>query len=75
VAVAIAFLSGAASPGSLLDGFDRIALLVVAGGLATSLLALPLRTRPAGTPAAEVAMPGPADGRVAPVPAPAPTVP
>jgi EmrB/QacA subfamily drug resistance transporter len=79
VAVAIAFLSGAASPGSLLDGFDRIALLVVAGGLATSLLALPLRTRPARTPAAEVPVPGPGDGSVAPVsapvPAPAPTVP
>jgi EmrB/QacA subfamily drug resistance transporter len=79
VAVAIAFLSGAASPESLLAGFDRIALLVVAGGLATSLLALPLRTRPAKTPAAEVLVPGPGDGWVAPVsapaPAPAPTVP
>jgi EmrB/QacA subfamily drug resistance transporter len=44
VALTIAFVSGATSVEAALDRFDRAWWLIVAGGLATSLLCLPLRT-------------------------------
>jgi len=51
VALTIAFLttSGASLPG--LAAFDHVAVLIVAGGLLTSILCLPLRTRPVPAPA------------------------
>ena len=45
VALTIALLGAAAAPDEFLTGFDRIWWLVVAGGLATTLFGLPLRTR------------------------------
>lgn len=47
VALTIALLGTATLPADLLAGFDRIWWLVVAGGIATTLFALPLRTRAA----------------------------
>jgi EmrB/QacA subfamily drug resistance transporter len=45
VAFTIAILAGAgASAAGLLDAFDRVAWLLIVGGLLTSLLCLPLRT-------------------------------
>jgi EmrB/QacA subfamily drug resistance transporter len=44
VALAIAFVGHAASLEEALAGYDRIWWLLIAGGLATSLLALPMRT-------------------------------
>lgn len=46
VALAVAFVAGSGSFAEVLRGFDRIWWLIVAGGLATSALAVPLRTRP-----------------------------
>lgn len=45
VALTIAFLGTSTSLGSLLVGFDHIWWLIAIGGLATSALTLPLRTR------------------------------
>ena len=45
VAVTIAFLGAPSDAADLLAGFDRIWWLIVAGGLVTSLLVLPMRTR------------------------------
>lgn len=44
VALAVALVAGATSAADALEGFERIWWLIVAGGLATSVLALPLRT-------------------------------
>jgi EmrB/QacA subfamily drug resistance transporter len=55
VAVTIAFLGAPTDTADLLAGFDRIWWLIVAGGLVTSLMVLPMRTRvvPAAPPSAE----------------------
>jgi EmrB/QacA subfamily drug resistance transporter len=55
VAITIAFLGAPTDTADLLAGFDRIWWLIVAGGLVTSLLVLPMRTRvvPAAPPTAE----------------------
>lgn len=55
VAVTIAFLGAPADTADLLAGFDRIWWLIVVGGVVTSLLVLPMRTRvaPAAPPLAE----------------------
>ena len=78
VALTIAFLTtgGASLPG--LAAFDRVAILIVAGGLLTTLLCLPLRTRPvtstAGRPEAELCTPARRSNRRSPSPtAPSPT--
>ena len=55
VAVTIAFLGAPADPADLLAGFDRIWWLIVAGGVVTSLLVLPMRTRVAPAPPPSVA--------------------
>lgn len=52
VAVTIAFLGAPTDTADLLAGFDRIWWLIVAGGIATSLLVLPMRTRIAPAPPA-----------------------
>ena len=44
VALTIAFLGAPASTADAMAGFDRIWWLIVAGGLTTTVLALPLRT-------------------------------
>lgn len=50
VALTIAVL-GAAAPGTVMGAFDKIWWIIVAGGLATSLLSVPLRTsRVVGVP-------------------------
>lgn len=54
VAVVIGLVSGATSLTSALDAFDRVWVLLVVGGLATSALSLPLTRR------ARVASPAPA---------------
>lgn len=54
VAITIAFLGAPADPADLLAGFDRIWWLIVAGGVVTSLLVLPMRTRIAAAPAPSV---------------------
>lgn len=46
VALVIAFVSGAATPEAAVAGFDRAWLMIIFGGLCTTLLALPLRTSP-----------------------------
>lgn len=46
VALTIAFLGAASSRGDVLDGFERIWWIIVAGGLATTVFALPLVTTP-----------------------------
>ncbi len=46
VAITIAFLGAATDPAGALAAFDRIWWLIVAGGLVTSALVLPMRTRP-----------------------------
>jgi EmrB/QacA subfamily drug resistance transporter len=48
VALTIALVGQASSSGDRLAGFDLIWWLIVAGGLATALLVLPLRTHPRG---------------------------
>ena len=55
VAITIAFLGAPTDTADLLAGFDRIWWLIVAGGLVTSLLVLPMRTRvvPAAPPTTE----------------------
>jgi EmrB/QacA subfamily drug resistance transporter len=45
VALTIAFVAGATSLADALDGFDQVWWLLILGGLATSVLAVPLRTR------------------------------
>ena len=50
VALTIALLGTAAAGPDLVAGFDRIWWLVTAGGLLTTLFALPLRTGPSGAP-------------------------
>ncbi len=50
VALTIAFVAGTASMAEALVAFDRVWLLIVAGGLLTSLLVVPMRTRPAPVP-------------------------
>ena len=54
VALTIAFVSGATSLASALDGFDAVWWMLIAGGLGTSVLALPLRTQPTVAPQSEV---------------------
>ncbi|MEM8745575.1 MAG: DHA2 family efflux MFS transporter permease subunit [Actinomycetota bacterium] len=49
VALTIAFIGRPSNLAEALSGFDRIWWLIVAGGLATSLLSAPLRTRPAAS--------------------------
>ena len=49
VALTIAFLASATSPVAALSAFDRVAALVTAGGIATTVLSAPLRTRRATT--------------------------
>jgi EmrB/QacA subfamily drug resistance transporter len=51
VALTIAFLGTAGSPAEVLRGFDRIWWIIVVGGFATTLLSVPLSTRPAMTSA------------------------
>ena len=46
VALTIAFLGTAGSGPEILRGFDRIWWIIVVGGLATTLLSVPLSTRP-----------------------------
>ncbi|MDY7104134.1 MAG: DHA2 family efflux MFS transporter permease subunit [Actinomycetota bacterium] len=58
VALTIALLSSAASPELALAAFDRVWWLIVAGGLLTSLLAVPLRTAVAGVVPPPVVAPG-----------------
>ncbi len=55
VALTVAFVGAPAGLAEAVTSFDRVWLLIVAGGLATSLLCLPLRTRPAPPPAVTVA--------------------
>lgn len=50
VALAIAFLGAPTDLADALAGYDRIWWLIVAGGLLTSLLVLPMRTRTAAPP-------------------------
>ena len=45
VALTIAFVAGAASLTEALDGFDAVWWLLIAGGVGTSILSLPLATR------------------------------
>jgi MFS family permease len=46
VALTIALVSRISSPGDLLANFDRVWAIVLAGGILTSVVCLPLRTRP-----------------------------
>lgn len=46
VALAIAFIAAPSGLDDALAGFDRVWMLIVLGGLATSALVLPIRTRP-----------------------------
>jgi EmrB/QacA subfamily drug resistance transporter len=55
VAITIAFLGTPAGLADALAAFDRIWWLIVAGGLATTLLVLPLRTRVDATAASRAA--------------------
>ena len=57
VALAIAFLGTPAGLADALAGFDRIWWLIVAGGLTTSVLAVPLRTSVAAPAAATIVPP------------------
>jgi EmrB/QacA subfamily drug resistance transporter len=50
VAITIAFLDAAIERGDVLAGFDRIWVVVAAGGVATTLCSLPLRTKHAARP-------------------------
>ena len=52
VALTIALLAAAESPADVLRGFDGIWVIIVVGGLATTLLSVPIATRPsvAGSP-------------------------
>ena len=45
VAVTIALVSPVAAPADVLADFDRVWLIIVAGGLLTAAVSLPLRTR------------------------------
>ena len=58
VSLIIAVL-GSPSPAELLEAFDRIFLLLVAGGLATALFSLAIDTKPGLRPAADGVMPEP----------------
>lgn len=55
VALTIALLGAATASAEEIAGFDRIWWLVVAGGLATTVFALPLRTNPAEDATGELA--------------------
>jgi MFS family permease len=55
VALTIAFVAGTANPAEALLAFDRLWVLIVAGGVLTSLLVLPMRTRPVPVAVAPVA--------------------
>lgn len=46
VALAIAFVASATGPDDVLQAFERVWWLIVAGGVGTALLVLPLRTSP-----------------------------
>jgi len=55
VAVTIALVSQVGTPDEVLANFDRVWAIIVAGGLLTAAVALPLRTRRAAVPVSDEA--------------------